>query len=149
MAKKSVWRKYGNPMIIEKEEAAAGSANAFYAGDLVQIDSSGELVIASTGSIWGIALKTATGTASTRIPVDVLSSNDIISVKYKAAATTEALANDVVDFTFTANGHTVDEGSATTDAIVVREDPQTGFATSGRLLVRIKESALQTFDVNK
>lgn len=150
MATESVIRKKGNPNVHHYQEAAAGVANAFYAGDLVKVDSVGELVIATAGAILGIALKTATGTASTEIPVDVLGSMDEVSVKYKASATAEALALDMVDFTFTANAHTVDETGATTDAVVIDHDGEDAWGTtSGRLIVRIVSSALQTDDAHR
>lgn len=141
----SVIRKDRNPNVHYYQEAAAGSANDFYAGDLVQVDSAGELIIATASNILGIALKTATGTASTEIPVDVLGDMDEISVKYKASATAEGLALDLVDFTFTAGAHTVNETGATTGAIVIDHDEHDPWGTtSGRLIVRILPASLQS-----
>ena len=145
MAIYSVRRKYGKPNIVRIQEASASSANDWYAGDLVKVDSSGELVIATAGAIYGIARSAASGTASTWHNVDVLGHDDIITVKYKASATTEGLTTDTVDFTFTANGHTVDESGASTDAVVVGFDPINAIgATGGRLLVKILPAAIQT-----
>jgi hypothetical protein len=150
MAVESVQRKDRNPNIHYYQEAAAGAANAFYLGDLVQVDGSGELVIASSTNILGIAQKTATGTASTEIPVDVLSSKDEVSVPYKASATAEGLALDTVDFDFTPGAQVVDESGGSVDAVIIDHDEHDPWTTvSGRLIVRILSSALQTEDTHR
>jgi len=133
----SVLNYTGNsPQVIGVQEASAGSANDFYAQDLVK-STSGELVIATAGVILGIARSPATGTASTVIPVELINLNDVYVANYKASATTEALIGDVVDFVFTVGAHTLDESSATTDAYVVGLDPRDAVGTSGgRLLFR-------------
>jgi hypothetical protein len=144
---RSVSRVVGPPNIHYYQEAAAGLINAFHPGDLVKLNAAGELVIASAGVILGIAEKTATGTASTEIPVDVISADEEFIAKYKAAATAEALAQDIADFTFTVSttaGHTLDESGATTDARIVDHDPRDPWTTSGgRLIIRFLDSALQ------
>ena len=138
----SVERIAGNPQITYAEEAEAGAANAFYAGDLVKCNGDGELVIATAGAMWGIAKRTATGTASTKIPVELLSSSNLYRVKYHTDATSEALVGDTLDFTFTAGAHTVDEDSATTDVECVQLDPRDGAVASGRLIVRFLETGI-------
>jgi len=138
----SVERIAGNPQITEAEEAAAGSANDFYAGDLVQTDSNGELVIATTDNNWGIAKRAATGTAGTKIPVELISSSNLYVVKYHTDATSEALIGDTLDFTYTAGAHTVDESGATTDVECVKLDPRDGAVASGRLIVRFLETSI-------
>jgi len=133
----------GNPQVIAIEEAAAGSANDFYAGDLVKTNTDGELVIATAGAIMGIARQAATGTASTKIPVELISADNLYVAKYKAAATTEALVGDVLDFTFTAGAHTLDESGATTDVDCVGLDPRDDLGTSGgRLIIRFDPNAI-------
>ncbi|HUW46172.1 MAG TPA: hypothetical protein VMW50_10315 [Dehalococcoidia bacterium] len=134
----SVLNYTGNsPQVIGVQEASAGSANDFYAQDLVKADSNGELVIATAGVILGIARSPASGTASTVIPVELPNLNDVYVANYKASATAEALIGDVVDFVFTVGAHTLDESSATTDAYVVGLDPRDAVGTSGgRLLFR-------------
>ncbi len=150
MAVESVQRKSRNPNIHYYQEAAAGSANAFYVGDLVKVDGSGELIIADSTNILGIAQKTATGTASTEIPVDVLGSGDEVSVPYKASATAEGLALDSVDFTFTPGAQTVSESGGSVDAVVIDHDEGDPWGTtSGRLIVRMLSSALQTEDTHR
>lgn len=132
-----------NPQVVDIQEAAAGSANDFYDGDLVKCDGSGELVIATAGAIQGIARKTATGTASTEIPVELIDIHSIYSARYKASATAEALIGDILDFTFTAGAHTLDESGATTDVYCVGLHPFDSVGTSGgRLLVRFLYSIL-------
>jgi hypothetical protein len=137
----SVELKSGNPQVVQIQEAAAGSANDFYAGDLVKTNTDGELVIATAGAIMGIARRAATGTASTEIPVELISADNLYVAKYKAAATTEALVGDVVDFT--AGAHTLDESGASLDADVVGLDPRDALGTSGgRLVIRFDPNAI-------
>jgi len=139
----SVELKSGNPQVVQIQEAAASSENDWYAGDLVKTDANGELVIATAGAIMGIARRAATGTASTKIPVELISADNLYVAKYKASATTEALVGDVVDFTFTAGAHTLDESGATTDADVVGLDPRDDLGTSGgRLVIRFDPNAI-------
>ena len=130
-----------SPQVIEVEEASAASANDFYDGDLVKA-TTGELVIATAGVILGIARKTCTGTASTKIPVELLNLNEIYVCRYHTDATTEALIGDVLDFTFTAGAHTLEESGATTDVYCVGLHPTDGLLASGRLLVRFFSSLL-------
>ena len=138
----SVERIAGNPQVVVAQEAAAGAANAFYAGDLVQTDASGELIIATAGAHWGIAKRTATGTASTNIPVELISSSNLYVVKYHTDATSEALIGDTLDFTYTAGAHTVEESGATTDVECVGLDTRDGAVASGRLVVRFLETGI-------
>lgn len=128
------------PQVVPVEEAAAGAANAFYDGDLVKA-TAGELVIATAGVILGIARKTATGTASTKIDVELINLNEIYVAVY-TGTTAEALIGDVLDFTFTAGAHTLDESGATTDVYCVGLHPADGLLASGRLLVRFFSSLL-------
>jgi len=139
----SVELKAGNPQVVGIEEASAGSANDFYAGDLVKADANGELVIATAGAITGIARRAASGTAGTVIPVELISDDNLYVAKYQAAATTEALIGDTLDFTFTAGAHTLDESGATTDVDCVGLDNRDDVGTSGgRLIVKFKNTAI-------
>ena len=130
-----------SPQVIEVEEASAGVADAFKDGDLVKA-TAGELVIATDGVILGIARKTATGTASTKIPVELLNLNEIYVCRYHTDATTEALIGDVLDFTFTIGDHRLEESAASTDVYCVGLHPTDGLLASGRLLVRFFSSLL-------
>ena len=48
---KSVELMFGDPIILEVQEAAAGSANDFYSGDIVSVNSDGELIIGATNAV--------------------------------------------------------------------------------------------------
>ena len=123
------------PHVVQIQEAAAGSANDFYIGDLVKA-TDGELVIATAQTILGIARKTATGTASTEIPVELLNINTIYTANYTASATAETLIGDILDFTFTAGAHYLSTGG-TTDTYCVGLHPRDAVGTSGgRVLFR-------------
>ena len=145
----SVERVTGSPNIHFYPEASTGSANDFYANDLVKFDSTGGRIIATgngDGTIMGIVQANAPGDGSD-LPVDVLDGTEEVSVKYKASATAQTLVRDIVDFTFTVSataGHTVDESGATTDALVIDHDVRDEWGVSGgRLLVKIFPTALQ------
>jgi hypothetical protein len=120
-------------VIVFPEHATSGS---FSAGDLVKIATNGKVQIATAGVITGIARRGYSGTEDTNIEVELIDPNAIYSARYKASATAQSLAGDLLDFTFTVGAHTLDEGSATTDVYCVGLDPRDGAATSGRLLVR-------------
>ena len=119
----------------DAQEAAASSANDWYKGDLLAADTSGELVIATAGVIESIALKAATGTASTKIPRSLININEIYVVKHTTSITGETMIGDCFDFTFTAGAHVVADGG-TTDVYCVGLHPDDGAKISGRLLVR-------------
>ena len=121
--------------VIEIQEAAASSALDWYKGDLVKNDTSGELVIATAGAILGVAKDSASGTASTKIGVALISVQEIYVVKHTTSITGETMIGDCLDFTFTAGAHTVAVGG-TTDVYCVGLHPDDGAKISGRLLVR-------------
>ncbi len=114
-----------------------GATQAFHPGDLVTIDTSGYVIIATAGSIAGIARQHATGTTGANIEWEPICADAVYSAKYKASATAQSLVGDCLDFTFTVAAHTLDESGATTDVYCVGLDPRDAVTTSGgRLLVR-------------
>lgn len=114
-----------------------GATQTFDAGDLVKIDTSGYLVVATAGAISGIARSNATGTTGAAVEWEPICADAVYSAKYKASATSQSLVGDCLDFTFTIGGHTLDESGATTDVYCVGLDPRDASGTtSGRLLVR-------------
>jgi hypothetical protein len=113
-----------------------GATQTFDAGDLVKIDTSGYLVVATAGVISGIARQDASGTTGAAREWEPICADAVYSAKYKASATSQSLVGDCLDFTFTIGGHTLDESGATTDVYCVGMDPRDGALTSGRLLVR-------------
>lgn len=119
--------------IIGKE----GATQTFDRGDLVTLDTSGYVIVATAGSIYGIACKDASGTTGANIEWEPICFDAIYSAHYKASATTLALVGDCLDFTFTIGGHTLDESGATTDVYCIGLDYRDDLGTSGgRLLVK-------------
>ena len=116
---------------------------SFKAGDLVKLVS-GKLKIATAGVILGIARSDYNKTnPQGNVDVELINPNSIYSVRYKSSATAQTLVGDLVDFTFTAGAHYVDESGASTDAYVVGLDPRDAVGTTaGRLLIRFKSSLL-------
>ena len=132
-------RKTGNPNIYEYEGRAAGAANEVQPGDLVKLDSNGEIVIATTGAILGIALKAASTTDSTLIPVDVLRSGDVFSIPLNTT-TAENNRGAEAAFTFTTGAQVVTVGSG--DCYIVGHDTIDAFKDGGRVLVTVKATSL-------
>ena len=137
----SCYRVTGSPNIHEYPESA-DTALDFYANDLVQINTDGEVAVATAGVIYGIAKKNATGVQGTLIPVDILTQSCEFSAKYKAAATDDSLVTDILDFTFTAGAHTLDETGATTDVVCVDHGVDAWGVSGGRLICRLLASAV-------
>ncbi len=115
-----------------------GATQTFHPGDLVKIDTSGYIVIATSGAISGIARQHATGTTGAAIEWEPICADAVYSAKYKASATAQSLVGDCLDFTtLTVGAHSLDESGATTDVYCVGLDPRDAVTTSGgRLLVR-------------
>ena len=127
-----------NPIVVPAEE---GSTQSYKAGDLVKW-SSGQLVIATAGAIDGIARRDASGTQHTVCEVELINLDSVYSVRNNSDATSIALVGDITDFTFTAGAHTVDEDSATTDAVIVALDPRDVEGTAGgRLYIKFLAGA--------
>ena len=119
-------------MINVTEGTTHGS---FKAGDLVIYDADGRIVIATSGLVAGIATKDATGTAGTAHLIEEITPDTKYVATYKASAITQALVGDLLDFTYTAGAHTLDETGATTDVYCVAlKDAAT--TVSGQLIVK-------------
>jgi hypothetical protein len=115
-----------------------GATQTFHPGDLVKLDTSGYVVIATSGAITGIACQHATGTTAATIEWEPICFDAIYSAHYKASATAQTLVGDCLDFTtLTVGAHSLDESGATTDVYCVGLDSRDPVATSGgRLLVK-------------
>ena len=125
----------GNPEVVKGLETAS---ETYKAGDPVGF-TSGYVVVGTGGAIKGIARGDASGVADTPCEVELIDANALYVVNYKAAATSQALVGDVVDFNFsgTAGNFLVDESAASTDCYVVALDSRDPVTTSGgRLIVR-------------
>ena len=126
------------PQIVKIETDAA--ENAFYKGDLVTT-SSGKLVIATTGAILGISRKTATGTADTKTPVELINLNEIYVMKY-STVTAESIVGTGGTITFGVGAHTVTTSG--TDVYIVGLHPDDAEGDNGgRVLVRFDNSILE------
>jgi hypothetical protein len=128
------WISGTPPQVVPAVEGSG--TQAYKAGDLVKF-SSGTIIVATSGEIDGIARRDATGTTSSVTEVELINLDSVYVCKYKASATAQALVGDILDFTFTAGGHTLDESGATTDVVCVALDPRDAVTTSGgRLYVQ-------------
>ncbi len=143
----SVYRRSGSPN-VHNYTTTAGSATTFGAGDLVKLDSSGTLIIGTSGSggILGIALDDSPADTTTKVPVDVITSDGSqFSLKYNGttAIATNLGENYVVTFTVggtVSTGHVVDTGTGV-DFVCVDLDGDA--ASGGRLICTPMHGALQ------
>ncbi len=142
MAIISCKRVTGSPNIKFYDEDNGLSADAFQPGDLVKLNTEGELELATTGVILGIAQKAATGVDNTKIPVDVLYGDEFSAVS-ASSSNVELNLNAVMDFTFTTGAQTVTTGSS--DAVLVDFDDPVG-TSGGRVILKIIPAAQQLVD---
>lgn len=136
------FRYLSGPVNIREypEDQTAGS---FIAGDLVNL-SSGEVILATAGNIFGVALKSAAA-SGTVIPVMVITPENEF-VCEADTTTTAAMEGGQYDINFTAGSQSVDLGSQTQDDVVIQElDPRDGPHTGsgGRVIVRFRPSSLE------
>ena len=128
----------GTSHIIPAQE---GAGQTFKKSDLLKF-TSGQVVIATAGAIDAIAQADASGTTSATIAIEPIEFDQVYMASYKASATAQTLVGALVDFTFTAGAHTLDESGATTDALCIALDPRDAVATSGgRLLIMFMPGA--------
>lgn len=134
MALPSIWNETKtNPVVLEfPEDTTHGS---FLAGDLVKLHTNGKVRLATANAaVLGIAQQKYSGTADTSVKVELFNGNDVYVGTFRAAATSQALVGDLVDFVASAGAFTWDEQSATTDAYVV--GLYDAASTSGRIRFR-------------
>lgn len=125
--------RYWDGPVVVKEFLEGQTSGSFKAGDLVAL-SSGELILAANGQdAIGIALKDASGTAGTVIPVILITPETEFLAKASTAATTANIGG-VYDLVLTAGSQYVNFGSSTQapQVVVVGIDPR----DSGRVIVR-------------
>lgn len=137
MASVELYRGEPGPTIRCLEHTTAGG---FKAGDLVKL-SSGYVAIGTAGAFVGIAHTDASGTAGTAIDVELINPNSTYKCAYHTDTTAQTLVGDLLDFTFTAGAHTLEESGATTDVYCVGLIDAAGTA-SGKLEVRFLSSVL-------
>lgn len=110
MAYESVKRITGKPVLLPYKCTNA-TATEFYKGDLVKLDASGTIVVATTGSILGIAQSDNPADATKYVDVDIITPNgDLFEMKH---ATVNAVTDlgEIATVTFTAGAHTFTDGS--------------------------------------
>ncbi len=137
-----VERLTGSPNI--REYTCTSATASFALNDLVKLDSSGTLVIATTGNILGIAKTKDPASLTTKVLVDVIyPDNSRFALRYKAAETAVSLGGEAATLTFTTTAITADDGG-TTDVVIQEVDTREAVGTSGGLLiVTFKPAVLQ------
>ena len=127
-----------DPQVVHIQGAAAGSANAYYAGDLVQSDSNGELVIGSSKAYLGVAKADFSTTDNVDTPVELIDSLSIYRGRLATGTTgSEAYIGDGLAITFTPGAFTFAIGG-TDEAYCVGVHPSDGWIAGGRILFRFQ-----------
>jgi hypothetical protein len=118
---------------IEVQEGS--SAGSYEAGDLVYFDSSGQIIIATTGKIAGIATADATaaaGSASDTQDMELLDYNGLYLITAGAAvATAQDDVGDDVNLDFTAGAHFAETTSSSPEIAIVGLYPGDAVTTQG------------------
>lgn len=135
-----------DPQVLEYSQHA--TPGSFKAGDLVTVDNTGLVKIATAAvTFLGIARKDADTIKGYKIPVELIDPHAIYTVRWSTTGTVTATSTtqigDAVGFVFTAGAHVVSD-SLTASAYTVGLDPRdasTGIA-GGRLLIRFYGTAL-------
>lgn len=127
--------------VLEFEEGA--SPGNFADGDLVETDSSGQIVIATAGDIVGIARDGYTGTQGTKIPVELINPNELY-VMTSGGTTNQNQVGLMVDITYTAGAHTVGTTAGSADEVTIMQlHPADGAVASGRVIVRFNMDKIE------
>lgn len=130
------------PQVLEFLEGT--SHGSFQDGDLVETDSDGRVVIATSGDILGIARRDATTTAGSAIPVELINPNEIYVVTSSGTTNQNQVGLQLGFDAFTAGGHTVDEAVNTSGEVtMVGLHPTDGAAAGGRILVRFRMDMIE------
>ena len=132
---------YGNPHVVHVPEHATSSS--FTDGDLVALAGGKVQLVAggaNTDMIFGVALKDATGTTNSSIPVHVISPEDVFIVEMETTSTTTHLGQDFGVNT-TAGSQSVDTDA--TGLVSVIDFFQDSGTATGKVLVKFVPTALQ------
>jgi hypothetical protein len=122
------------------------TAGSFTIGDLVKLTSGKAQLETSDQAVWGVALKAATGTADTTIPVQVITPQQV----WCAAADTTTTSGHVGAVyglnIATAGSMSIDIGDTTTTTVRIEAlDTRDGASALGRCLIRFDPNALKGF----
>lgn len=118
-----------------------GTSGSYENGDLVKTDSSGQIVLATAGTVLGIARKKYTGTQATELDVEVINFSDIYSMPY-STTTAQNLVGLAKDLVFTAGAQTVTSTNTYKEVTIVGLDPRDAVGTSGgRVLIKFNPAA--------
>lgn len=135
-----VKRLTGKPCV--REYLCASASPAFVAGDLVKLDSSGTLVIATAGTILGIAKRKHPSSTSIKVPVDIISPEGEFLI-HAASTTATTDVGDILDILPTTTAVTTTTDSQH-DVVVKALWPGDAVGTSGgRYIVSFSAGSCQ------
>lgn len=131
-----------NPQVLDFLEGAA--TQTFTDGDLVEINTSGKLTVATAGDMIGIARRDAQGVEDSVIPVELINFNEIYVILTDGTSNQNQLGLQVLITSFSAGALTIDEtANAAGEVSIVGLHPDDGAMASGRLLVRFNADKIE------
>lgn len=115
----------GKALYVRSYPEAA--SQTFKAGELVTLSSGAVAAAAATGSVLGIALKDASGTAGTSIPVHVITPEDLVRIRVYNGTSIVSSDNATLGASYgfsTVSNSSVLDTSDITNAVFVVEDQE-------------------------
>jgi len=142
MASIEVYQYGAAPQVIEALEGTV--TQTFAIGDLLMWEAAGRVVVATTGNEVAIARKAATGTADTKLQIELLDPVTLYVAKAASGTTTnQTNVGELGTFTFTIGGHTLAANTTSgADASIVQLHPADGAKAGGRYIIRFLASAI-------
>ena len=123
---------------IEVQEGT--TAASYEAGDLVRFDDTGQIILATTVQIAGIATLAATGSAGSASDVQVmelLDPNALYTITAPTAtATAQTIVGNDVNIAFTVGAHVVETTSSSPEIIIMGIYPGDLAVAGGRYIVK-------------
>lgn len=123
---------------IEVQEGT--TAASYDAGDLIRFDTTGQVILATTGVIAGIATEDATGSAGSASDVQAMELLDVNALYLMTAAAAVATAQDDcgddVNIDYTATAQFAETTSSSPEIIIVGIYPGDLAVAGGRYIVR-------------
>lgn len=113
--------------------------NDFAANDLIGLDTSGRVTIATDSNIFGVALKAPGGTTTTtQIPVQVITPDSVWIAQVDTTSAQTVVGEDF-GLNYTSGSAAVDLGDTTTTKVRIEQlDTRDGAKAAGRVYVRFK-----------
>lgn len=128
----------GNPQVVDAHESGGAG---YKAGDLVQFNTSGYVVVGATTDFCAIAMKDEGAVANVACEIDLLDPHSLYSIA-SAGTLAQTDVGDGFVITFTSGGHYATLGTDSDGVVVALLDPIG--TVSGRFIVKFFDSVIKT-----